>query len=432
FVDLFWARRDPTPSTPANEWKAAFEERVAVADEQWDEGRVRGSLTDRGRALILLGAPARRSLQEVTPRSDFDPDQGIEIWHYEGESIPRFLDDEFELEFVDQQGRGDFELVTSGPRRPGDIFDRALQFYLFQPDLEEVPSVEPGPPAVTTIEVEEVSTEFESSALEAAYEAFRNADDPQSDDLYVTYGEFITPEGTYFVPVQLYVPASAGLDLSGELMYFGVVETPAGEIVAVYEHPVTLETSNGDAYYDRSLVVEPGSYIGTFGLVREEEPVAVASADLELQGVSAEEPNVSDLILSDNVYPLTEAQSPTDPFAFGGLKVVPKGNRTFTTEDEIWYFFEVRNPGLDDSGEPTVRVKLDVVGEKQDGEPVKMGAPMTEAKAQPVRDTPGHYMIGQSFPAGAFPPGSYTLKAKVFDANARETWNLEADFTVVE
>src|SRR5512138_1759294 len=46
FIDLFWARRDPTPGTAPNEYRDAFEKLVALADQNFAEGRMRGALTD--------------------------------------------------------------------------------------------------------------------------------------------------------------------------------------------------------------------------------------------------------------------------------------------------------------------------------------------------------------------------------------------------
>jgi len=57
FIESFWRRRDPDPSKPGNEFAKVFYERVEAADRLYSEGGVRGSLTDRGRALILLGPP---------------------------------------------------------------------------------------------------------------------------------------------------------------------------------------------------------------------------------------------------------------------------------------------------------------------------------------------------------------------------------------
>lgn len=58
FIDLFWARRDPTSGTPRNEFREEFLNRVRYSDAAFAEKRnPRGSLTERGQAYILLGPP---------------------------------------------------------------------------------------------------------------------------------------------------------------------------------------------------------------------------------------------------------------------------------------------------------------------------------------------------------------------------------------
>lgn len=447
FVDLFWARRDPTPATPVNELKLGFEQGVEVADQRFTVARIPGSLTDRGRVLLLLGSPYRLGRTSLAPQSTHQSgvSSGIadtargegapaEVWYYEKQNLPAVAGGiDFDVTFVDEYGTNDYKLVMGGRRGVNDLLLKAKSSFIFQPDLKTVPEYsETAPAEVFSVQVEEVSTEFESEYLRAAYEQFKRAAKTSDGELHVTYGEFITPSGRYYVPVQLYVPGSAGLDTSGELTFFGVVEKEDGEIVAVYEEPVTLLGSRNDAYYDRSLMLEPDEYVGTFGLARNGETIAIAKTDLLLEGLASGEPSISRLILSSNIFPLSEPQDFTDPYAFGGLKVVPKGNAIFGPREEIWYFFEVRNPGLNEAGEPTIRLKLEVAGEKADGRPVVMTAPMTEAPVQAVKDTEGHYMVGSSFPAGSIDPGTYTLKAQVFDANAKRTWHLAQDFVVVE
>src|SRR6185369_14114032 len=67
FVDLFWARRDPTPATPKNEYKEQFDSRVKYADEHFTAGRTKGSLSDRGKVLILFGPPKSAQSSKVGP-----------------------------------------------------------------------------------------------------------------------------------------------------------------------------------------------------------------------------------------------------------------------------------------------------------------------------------------------------------------------------
>jgi len=57
FIDLFWARRDPSPGTEYNEFKEEFEGRVRTADKVYAAEKKRGSLTDMGRVFVVLGPP---------------------------------------------------------------------------------------------------------------------------------------------------------------------------------------------------------------------------------------------------------------------------------------------------------------------------------------------------------------------------------------
>lgn len=91
FIEAFWRRRDPTPDEPGNPVAKRFFKRVRDADRLYAEGHKRGSLTDRGRALILLGAPSQLTLTH-RPALAWEPHGGaggarevltaVEIWGY--------------------------------------------------------------------------------------------------------------------------------------------------------------------------------------------------------------------------------------------------------------------------------------------------------------------------------------------------------------
>ena len=57
FIALFWAKRDPDIKTPENEFRERFDALVKLADEGFTLGRRRGALTERGKAVILIGRP---------------------------------------------------------------------------------------------------------------------------------------------------------------------------------------------------------------------------------------------------------------------------------------------------------------------------------------------------------------------------------------
>lgn len=57
FVEQFWLRRDPTPSTPQNEFKDEHYRRIAYANAHFASARNPGWRTDRGRVYITYGPP---------------------------------------------------------------------------------------------------------------------------------------------------------------------------------------------------------------------------------------------------------------------------------------------------------------------------------------------------------------------------------------
>src|SRR5688572_24220075 len=67
FQDLFWARRDPTPATPKNEFRESVEARIRYADEKFKPLRKKtpGSATERGMMLLVFGQPHRVANQDA-------------------------------------------------------------------------------------------------------------------------------------------------------------------------------------------------------------------------------------------------------------------------------------------------------------------------------------------------------------------------------
>ena len=141
FVALFWQRRDPTPETPENEFRAEIERRIQFVDAHFAQGEKKGSLTDRGMVFVLLGPPnyvTSRFLQieddpiqearsaprlltlvgptgkrmgelRITPQPmTAEKIQGSrEIWHYRRDRLPSAIAaNELEFEFLTKDGYG--------------------------------------------------------------------------------------------------------------------------------------------------------------------------------------------------------------------------------------------------------------------------------------------------------------------------------------
>jgi GWxTD domain-containing protein len=134
FIDVFWRKRDPNPSTPENEYKTEHYERLAYANEFLGRDTFRpGWQTDRGRYYILLGKPNTRRPLEAT-----DAIYPSELWFYNNPEfkylgLPPF----FHLLFFRRQGSGEFQLyspLSDGPQALLSGFQRPAND--FRDDIE--------------------------------------------------------------------------------------------------------------------------------------------------------------------------------------------------------------------------------------------------------------------------------------------------------
>lgn len=99
FVDEFWKKRDPDPSTEVNEFKEEYFRRMETANAIFKEGTTPGWLQDRGRVFVILGPPDNRV---VNPGfRDFY----YENWYYE----PNYV-----IVFVDRDLNGEYEITREG------------------------------------------------------------------------------------------------------------------------------------------------------------------------------------------------------------------------------------------------------------------------------------------------------------------------------
>jgi GWxTD domain-containing protein len=440
FVDLFWARRDPTPATARNEFKEDFDARVKFADDNFGDGRVPGSLTDRGRAFILLGPPYRvsgqaggntpggqqplvggRSPVDITP---YGPTSQIhkQYWMYEHEKKPKYIQQaDFTLVFS-EESRNDWHIATTERTNPEALFMQAVNAFIVNPKLTKAPVFESPKPVKLT--------SFRNPELKTAYDEFKTSGKPSIGASSLTWGEFVSSEGERFVSAQMYAPSGSGLAAGQKVDFFSILENSAGEIVDVRENDLTMLAAGQDAYVDKSIPVEPGTYTATFGIAADGKVIAASKTQMTIEGLDPKATGVSPLLIASSVYPMTSEWRPTDPFTFGGLKVVPKGDSVFSPSGDLWYFVELRNPGVTDAGTPNVRVQVDIKGKTATGSKVQWGQPMKDANLAKLTGETTRFGLGLAIPLEGFKPGEYSIKVHVVDVVLGKDYSLEKQFRV--
>ncbi len=459
FVALFWARRDPTPDTPRNEARELFEARVQWADKNLkDGGKQRGAMTDRGKTFILYGQPKRieRATAERSPNFDtsgsLQKDERVSDnwvqWIYEGDDVKNtFLVPRATIRFVDRMGTEEYK-VERGAVDLVAAQNRAITRMILSPELTAPPSFAPAAATPAPVAAPTTMTALATPALATAVTEFKAAaKNPYDSKAFATWGEYVTPTGEYYVPVMLYVPKSSGITADGDVTFFGVVEDESGKSVLAFEQPARLAVAKDDLFIDKSLSLPAGKHRGIFGIARNGTPLAITSTDMTLAGsLDKDATAVSQLLLSNYVAAAQDVTAPTEPFSFGGVKVVPKADKSFRSSDELWFFFAMRNPGLAEPIAPTeasatgavadarpkIQLKMDVEGKGPDGKPIKKSAPPREVDAVPMKGVPGHYGIGNAIPLESFKPGDYTITLKVMDTVKKTSYTLSESFKVVQ
>jgi GWxTD domain-containing protein len=116
FIGEFWRLRDPDPDTDENEYREAYYERLAYANEHFSSG-IPGYKTDRGRIYLKYGKPDeteshpsggsyQRSYLEGGGSTATYP---FERWWYR--HLPGRAD--VEIEFIDPTGSGEYRIARN-------------------------------------------------------------------------------------------------------------------------------------------------------------------------------------------------------------------------------------------------------------------------------------------------------------------------------
>ena len=304
FVDLFWAKRDPSPATlNVNEYQIEFDRRVATADASFSTPKKKGSATERGRYLVVLGPPTRivNAKQEISPSAAISP--GTEsaggpptftprqVWTYEkGKAEFDTGRANVEMSFVDRYNNSEWS-VERGGRELASTAAKVAQAAIKNPNLTEAPKaaaaapapVRPILPTAPVAKVDAAGT-IKTESLRGAIAEFKAAKANPYKGGAITFTELVTPAGDAYIPVQLYISKSAGLTAESVTTFFGIIEDAAGASVLMFEEPATLSISAGNLYFDKSIKLEPGSYKATLGLAGADgKPVVMSSSAMEVK-----------------------------------------------------------------------------------------------------------------------------------------------------
>src|SRR5450830_593408 len=451
FIALFWARRDPDIKTPRNEYRERFEELVKLADERFALGRKRGALTERGKALLLIGPP--KEIRTKATSSADTPVGGtsgagqftgagggapvIYTFVYDKAHLPPWADvPSQEIGFIVDVALGTEALVDVSPARR--LENKAVQVALVNPQLKEVPVYKTK---------EQVAAEQKAAADKAAEEskgpALSDGARATLDGLAKGAKEPFGPlallavsyrDGASRLMLQLFVPAgAAGTGEGAKLLV--LVRDKDGKDAVRLEEAAALRKTKADFFTDRAVRVVPGDYDVAAALVdpagkvlaSARRPVTVPPLPTEFAS--------SPLVVAINDFPV-EAPKPDEPFTFSARRFVVKGDGRVDPADGLSYAVRVYNPPIDPVSQ-TITLKR-TVKIKPKGQPaIDVPTPPEEPAKVPAQKEQGTLVLDiaggvvESNLGQYLKPGDYELRLTLTEPTTQKKLDLATPFTVV-
>ena len=402
FVEQFWRKRDPSPTTLVNEYRQLFWERVKEADEKFLDSAVPGWKTDRGKIYILHGPPDEvREDPNMRTEAGDAAGSGLIRWTYSRPAGQPGLDPIVYVPFV-RNASGEYKLsydpVLASPffnwnddstrlAGVGDFLSSLrstsrdpLGVMLDLGRMQEVPPQE----QILIESVEAVET-FAFDPLPLALDRFEQ--DGGKTLVVATVSAPGPPDSTPATVLGRF--SRKGMEKSARLLGEGSFRVE-GE---------------GDARVVQSrLVLDPGKWDVTLLAV---DPATGSNRVYRgsVEPLPADGLRTSDVVLARALDPLPYATQASydSPYIVGGFRVTPLVGTSLPRGEPVQIFYEIYG------GTAPFRLSYQLDGQEDDGRWRALGKPQERESAE--KDQGFALPTGSSWPAGA-----YRLRVTIRDA----------------
>lgn len=472
FNNLFWGRRHPNyQTTQQNVFRSKFDALVAEADKRFALGKKRGALTERGKALILLGPPTGigSKVETAAPLAGAGDEPGLPggmrgkmilmQFQYDETTLPAWAGTKrLNLTFTIDEGANTESLDKAGDMKK--LWKKAIAAAVVNPKMTE-------PPKYKTREEYEAE---QKAAAEAAAEAAKGpvltadvrasleallAKEPHGDIgvFPIVYGDKAAR-----LMVQLAVPADAvpAVPAAAPAAPAAAADAPAaaapaapapapkvallvklkdGKDAARREETPNPSKAKADLFVDWSFAVEPGEYDVALLLLDAAGAQKVTARRSVRVDPLPEGLGVSPLLLAAADLP-AEGSKGDEPFTFATRKFVVRGDNALRRTDGLSYMVRIYNPSVDPATKKLHLTRAISIKPKG-GSAIEVPQPGDEPMAVPeqtgattalVIDVAGAIVdekLGDYFRAG-----EYTMTVKVTDVIAGKTVEAKAVFTI--
>jgi GWxTD domain-containing protein len=420
FIQLFWAKRDPTPQTEKNEFKEEYYSRLKYVQKSFIFGYNTGTQTDMGKVYLYFGQPLRT----------FRQGSRVEIWVYPTQPWMNIPKETFS--FVFSQVETDYTPNEEAKRKgvaPGrEVYGFALDtaqtdsrvmeaFYAYRNQVLRFPHLTELPEYKKAINFSPDS--FEGKLIQQVESSGEDVFQiPFEQRILFTKAENLSSYLTLLLKIE------SQLELPEKLTVFGSLKSEVYS--ANFRQEITLLAENGHFLAQVGLPVLPGDYELYVGLKTKDEKIySLKREKLSVPNFWTMDFGISSLIASPEVNARESfREKEFNVFSVGNYSLAPRFSQIYSREQALNVFYYIYNIGVDTDQNCALQIEFEI----HYGEQVfKLNPQKIQKKAEN-----GMLLEGTQIPLSALPePGDYTFVIKITDEIANATASQNLSFTLL-
>ncbi len=400
FINLFWAKRDPTPQTEHNEFREEYYRRLEHVKKSFIYGYNTGIETDMGKVYIRLGKPLK-----VFPQGT-----NTEIWTY---PTPSWIDYPKEAlsivfshdgtGFVIDRSRTDSRLIQAMYSYPNVV--------LLYPDLKAIPEYK---------HIKAFSTDsFEGKLIQQVESTGESVIQiPSEKKVLFTKAKNLSSYLTFLLKI------APTMDIPDRLTIFGRLKSDVYS--ADFRQEKNLTRENDYFIVQVGMPVLPGEYDLFVGLCTKDKKIySLEMGKISVPNFWTKEFAISSLIASPEVQARQSfREKEYNIFSVGNYSLSPVFTQEYTPEQFLNVFYYIYNFGVDSNQNCSLLIEFEL----QKGE---QKFNLNPQKSQRKVEEGTVLLEGTRIPLSVLKePGEYMLTVKITDEVANKAASQRLTFTV--
>ncbi len=412
FIQLFWAKRDPTPNTKKNEFKEQYYLRLAHVEKTFLYGYNKGTRTEQGKIYLYFGQA--KIIQQSPSVQASQNLQTNEVWLYSSQPWMKLPKDYYSIIFS-HDGVGYAINHTLTENRVMQTIYKYPETILLYPDLKELPdytrisNIEPTSFEMELLEKVQISgldmdlIPFEKKAL------FIKAENSSS---YLTFQYKISP--------------TEDMDTTKNIIFFGKIESETFSFSFRREKPLVSEQDFFVSHL--GFPVPAGDYTLYSGFYTlDKQFYSITTEKITVPDFWGQSLALSSILASTQVQERVKrgAGEEHDIFTVGAYSLTPRYLQDYGKDDFLNIFYYIYNMALDEKEECSLAIELELQYEEQK-------FPLNPQKRQQKVGAGSVLPEGTRIPISALPAaGDYILVIRVTDELTKKVATQTLSFSVL-